>query len=295
MSRTRIPWLAILAALLACGAPPGPAETRLFEGAVWFDDWYAVAPLDARTWAILEARYPQHNVNYLIAGDERAILFDSGPGERDIRPVLESLTRLPITAAFSHTHYDHIGNHARFASVAALDHPSLRARMQDGRFTPSLAQHGALGRPSFPITEWWTVDSHVDLGGRRLQVLHVPGHTPESVALFDPERRWLFSGDFLYLGDLFAFNPGADLAVYRRSMDRLADELPDDVAVFGAHVPRDHPHPRQDMTHVVAAAEALAALVEGRAPAPEWSRFLVLPLRRTVFSERLAILTGPFD
>lgn len=74
---------------------PGP-------DARWFDDYYTIQAIDARTFAIAEPRYWQKNVNYLIVGDDRAVLFDAGPGVRDIRPVVASLTDAPLTFIPSH-------------------------------------------------------------------------------------------------------------------------------------------------------------------------------------------------
>ena len=197
---------------------------RCAPGADWFDDWYSVTKLDARTFAIAEPRYEQHNVNYLIVGDARAVLFDTGPGVRDIRPVVASLTDRPVVAAFSHLHFDHIGGQALFADIASLDHPSIRARTEpDGTFTPTIFQHGGPGRPSFRITTWWEPDATSSSAVARCSVLSVPGHTPESLALYDADAGQLFSGDYLYAGDLFAFAPGSDLVAYRDTARRLLE------------------------------------------------------------------------
>ena len=67
------------------------------EEVTWFDDYYTIQKIDERTFAIGEPRYYQLNFNYLILGDSRAIIFDAGTGQRDIRRVVESLTNLPIT------------------------------------------------------------------------------------------------------------------------------------------------------------------------------------------------------
>jgi glyoxylase-like metal-dependent hydrolase (beta-lactamase superfamily II) len=136
-----------------------------------------------------------------------------------------------------------------------------------------LLQHGATGRPSFRITEWWKPDADVDLGGRVLRVLSVPGHTPESLALYDAERGRLFSGDYLYPGDLFAFVPGSDLAAYRETARRLLDltaQRPD-LAIYGAHVPASSASPRQDRRALERLAAALDQLLADRTRALPWT------------------------
>jgi glyoxylase-like metal-dependent hydrolase (beta-lactamase superfamily II) len=296
---TTLAALAVIA-LLACSAreaaaPPPP----LAPGATWFDDWYAVTKLDERSFAIAEPRYDQHNVNYLLVGDTRALLFDTGPGVRDIRPVVAALTDRPVTAAFSHLHYDHIAGQPDFESIASLDHPSIRSRVaSDGHFTPSLLQHGATGRPTFRITEWWAPDARINLGGRVLQVLPVPGHTPESLALYDAERAQLFSGDYLYPGDLFAFGPGSDLVAYRDTARRLLDLVVDrpGVAIYGAHVPTPSTSPRQGMRDLERLASALDDLLGAPAHARPWTLawFEWIPTRRYPFDDGLVILAPLF-
>ena len=94
----------------------------------WFDDYFIVETLDAATFAIGEPRYYQLNYSYLIVGTKRAVLFDAGSGNRDIVPVVRSLTKLPVTVIPSHLHFDHVGALGRLDHTALVDLPSLRRR-----------------------------------------------------------------------------------------------------------------------------------------------------------------------
>ena len=166
----------------------------------WFDDYYTVFEIDERTFAIGETRYWQYNFNYLIAGDERAVLFDAGPGVRDIREVARSLTDLPIVFAPSHFHYDHVGNGVEFGYVAVVDLPFLRRRAREDRLTLTPDEH--LGKaerfdlPAFAVDEWWPPGTTVDLGNRELIVVHTPGHTLDGVSLVEQRAGYAFTGDF---------------------------------------------------------------------------------------------------
>jgi hydroxyacylglutathione hydrolase len=142
--------------------------------------------------AIKEVHYWQYNVNYLILGNERAILFDTGPGVYSIRKVVERLTDLPMTVLASHLHFDHVGNHQEFDRIALPDKPDLRERTVDGRFTLDHVRHLYAVNVSFRVAEWWREGQVVDLGGRKLEVLSVPGHTEESTALLDDESTSCF-------------------------------------------------------------------------------------------------------
>ena len=114
--------ISIIAVVLVLGAVMIDQRTNLFiyamtnnelpellppkdegEAVVWFDDYYTVQKIDERTFAIGEPRYYQFNFNYLILGETRAIIFDAGTGQRDIRAVVESLTDLPLTNSSTHS------------------------------------------------------------------------------------------------------------------------------------------------------------------------------------------------
>jgi hydroxyacylglutathione hydrolase len=215
-----------------------PAKPDLGEGSM-ADDYWAVQNIDANTYAIGEPRYYQANYAYLIVGERRALLFDAGSGTRDITGIVTRLTRLPVTVMPSHLHYDHTGGIAPFTSIAMIDLPDTRADLRNGRLTPSryeyLGMIDGLAPPSFTVTEWVKPGSSIDLGGRILQVWHVPGHTRSSVALYDAATHRLFAGDFIYPTTLYAFLPGASLAEYRATARELLAALPADTKIWTAH------------------------------------------------------------
>jgi hydroxyacylglutathione hydrolase len=215
-----------------------PSEPNLGAGSM-VDDYWAVQRIDANTYAIGEPRYYQSNYAYLIVGEQRALLFDAGSGTRDITHVVTSLTHLPVTVLPSHLHFDHTGGIASFTSIAMIDLRDTRADVTNGRLTPGRYEYlGILDRlapPTFSVTEWVKPGAKIDLGGRALQVLHVPGHTPSSVALYDAARHELFAGDFIYPTTLYAFLPGASLTQYRATTRALLTRLPADTTIWTAH------------------------------------------------------------
>ena len=196
---------------------PGMAdfEPRLDGALRWADDYFVVEELGDGAWAIGEPRYGQCNFSYLIAGSERALLFDTGPGVRDIGPIVGSLTKLPVLALPSHLHFDHVGNLARFADVALPDLPALRAQARGGRIRLTRYQHLGFiegGIPvEFAVTRWLAPGSSIELGGRTLRLLSMPGHTADSVVLEDQGANRLFAGDFIYPSQIYAFLPGAEI------------------------------------------------------------------------------------
>lgn len=227
--------------LMALADPPGLLDVEaLDDGVAWWDDYYTLEWLDEQTLAIGEPRFAQRNFAYLILGDARAILFDTGPGVRNaLHRLVAEMTELPVVAAPSHLHYDHIGNLAHFDEIALMDVVGVRRQLTNGVLVPEPGQFlGYLEgyeAPHLRPTEWWAPGDVVDLGGRRLQILHTPGHTPESISLFDEEAGMLFAGDFLYPGPLFAFLPGSSLADYRTGVTETLGAVRPGVRSLGGH------------------------------------------------------------
>lgn len=205
----------------------------------WHDDYFTTQLIAAGTYAIGEPRYFQQNYSYLIIGSKRALLFDAGPGVRDIRSVAESLTGLPITFLPSHLHYDHVGNSVTFDRIALPDIPAIRSRANGSTFSPSDRQHlgfmEGLDPPSWRVDEWIVPGSEIDLGDRVLKVYYTPGHTDDSISLFDAGKGLVFSGDYLYPGPLYGFLPNSSMRDYLATTGPLVDELPRDVIFYGAH------------------------------------------------------------
>jgi glyoxylase-like metal-dependent hydrolase (beta-lactamase superfamily II) len=203
------------------------------------DDYFAVEDLRDGAFAIGEPHYYQQNYSYLIVGQTRAVLFDSGSGTRNMSGVVAMLTKLPVTVIVSHLHFDHLGGIGPFRDVAMIDVPGTRADVSGGFFKPTRYEYmGFLdGRvaPSFRVGEWLAPGAIIDLGGRTLRVLSTPGHTPSSVTLFDEPNRRLFIGDFIYPTTLYAFLPGASLSAYQTTARILLEQLPTDTVLWTAH------------------------------------------------------------
>ena len=243
----------------------------LAPGVHWFDDWYAIEEIAQGVFAIGEPKYHQINWNYLICGGERALLFDTGPGLRDITPVARSLTSLPVTAMPSHLHFDHTGNLHRFDDIVIADLPILRACVaNDGLFhAPEPLYLGSLENMTWtpiPIAHWWPPGHKIDLGGVELEIIATPGHSPDSVSIYDQQSKLLFAADFLYPGNLYAQVPRSSLPDYLAAAEQLYERLPPDVVILGAHGrPGENGHaaPRLALTDIEDLTAALIAVRDG--------------------------------
>jgi hydroxyacylglutathione hydrolase len=132
-----------------------------------------------------------------------------------------------------------LGGIGPFEHVAMIDLRQTRADVSGGMFKPSryefLGFFDGRSAPSFPVREWLAPGTSIDLGGRSLQVLSTPGHTPSSVALLDASNAQLFIGDFIYPTTLYAFLPGASLSAYQATAQMLLRMLPRNTVLWTAH------------------------------------------------------------
>ncbi len=198
--------------------------------------WFHVYQAAPQVFALIESDQFQEAISYLIVGADSAVLFDTGIGVVPIRPVVEELTRLPVVVINSHSHYDHVGGNAEFERVLTMDTPFTRVKMA-GRPHAGLASevapdafcHGApagLDTAAFRSKPWKSAGivkggDRISLGGRSLEVLHVPGHTPDALALLDRANGLLFTGDTFYDGTIWLFAQETNLDDYVSSMESL--------------------------------------------------------------------------
>lgn len=212
--------------------------------------WFHVYEAAPQVFALIESDQFQEAISYLIVGTDSAVLFDTGIGVVPMRPVVEELTRLPITVINSHSHYDHVGGNSEFDRVLTMDTPFTRMKMA-GRPHAGLASevapdafcHGApagLDTASFRSKPWKSAGfvkggDRIPLGNRTLDVLHVPGHTPDALALLDRANGLLFTGDTFYDGTIWLFAQETNLDDYVTSMESLVALAPVLTQVLPAH------------------------------------------------------------
>jgi glyoxylase-like metal-dependent hydrolase (beta-lactamase superfamily II) len=202
-------------------------------------DWFSVEPIDETTFALTEDGHWEHVHCYLFVGSERAALVDTGTGIADIRDVVRTLVDLPIVVLTTHVHWDHIGGHGHFDErlVHSLDADWLRngipQSLESQRGNLMFQPFTKAPPPAFSLERWKPYRGEptglledgdvIELGGRRLSVLHTPGHSPGHIALHEPERGYLITGDLLYRGTLYAFYESTDPVAFARSISRLCE------------------------------------------------------------------------
>jgi glyoxylase-like metal-dependent hydrolase (beta-lactamase superfamily II) len=212
-------------------------------------DWFEVYQPADGVFAIYEPHQSEETISYLIVGQRSALLFDTGMGIADLKKVTSELTRLPIVVLNSHTHADHVGANWQFDAVYGMDTDFTRANARGSReaaqeeVAPSeiCGQLPAGFDPKAYATRPWKIEAfkhdgdRIDLGGRMLEIITTPGHTPDAICLFDRANGLLFTGDTYYPGPIWLHAPETDLAAYDASIRKLAALAPRVKIVLGAH------------------------------------------------------------
>lgn len=209
-------------------------------------DWFTIDHIDKDTHIISEYRHWEETHAYLLNGANRSLLIDTGLGICNIYDEVIKLTDKPVTAVATHIHWDHIGGHKYF--------PDFYAHVEElnwlsGEFPLTMEQIRGMVVDRCDLPEGYDVDNYeffqgtptrvlkdndvINIGGRILQVLHTPGHSPGHMCFYEKERGYLFTGDLVYKDTLFAYYPSTDPEAYLKSMERVT-ALPVN-RVFPAH------------------------------------------------------------
>lgn len=201
------------------------------------NEWFTVEVLDDDSYVISEYNHWEETHCYLLLGTSKAVLIDTGLGVSNIRDIIDKLTQLPISVITTHAHWDHIGGHHLFEDISIH---ALEADWLSKQFPLPLqvVKSNLLKEPcQFP--QCFNIDTYriyqglpttilndgnvIDLGNRKLQVFHTPGHSPGHVCLYEESKKYLYSGDLIYTGCLDAFYPTTDPYNFMNSVSRIKD------------------------------------------------------------------------
>lgn len=126
---------------------------------------------------------------YLVEGKNKALLIDAGTKIKDLDKIVASITRMPVMLVATHVHPDHTGE-----SIDAF--PEIYINAGDTVNIPQFM-------PNYKGTVKYLKDGQViDLGGRTIEVVFTPAHTPGSTSFIDKAAGYGFSGDSFGSGNL---------------------------------------------------------------------------------------------
>jgi glyoxylase-like metal-dependent hydrolase (beta-lactamase superfamily II) len=204
-------------------------------------DWFSKTSIDARTTMLTEPfvhDFVRANIWHL-KGRDVDLLVDTGMGICPLAPQIDTPAGKPLLVVATHIHLDHVGSLHEFPLRAGPEQSAEKFDSMDEAVTYAYMFHnldGAVSKlpapgwkatdyriPPAPLTRTLAEGDVVDIGDRQFKVLHLPGHSPDSIALFDEADGLFFSGDAIYDDTLIDTLPDSDRAAYASTMQRLLD------------------------------------------------------------------------
>jgi glyoxylase-like metal-dependent hydrolase (beta-lactamase superfamily II) len=215
------------------------------------DKWFGVYRLIDTVYAIYEDGQFEEVISYLVIGGEKAALIDTGSGIGDIKKLVKGITDLPVMIVNTHTHGDHIGGNHQFSEVFAFETDFSRHRAKNGQSKEQMGHYleGDMVWKPFPdyfdaetwkihpfkVTRWLKEGDVIDLGGRTLEVIHMPGHSPDSVCLLDRENKLFWTGDSFYPAPIYIYSPTSNLDQFIASFAKMVRLMPHYEWVMPSH------------------------------------------------------------
>jgi hydroxyacylglutathione hydrolase len=143
--------------------------------------------IDSHTWVGTGHLLYNESI-YLIEGTQKAVLVDAGRTIKDLDKIVASITKKPVMLVVTHVHSDHTG--------AVNYFPEVYLNPADSAAVPQTI-------PNYKGKVKYLSDGEIiDLGGRKLEVVFTPGHTPGSTTFIDKDASYGFSGDSFGSGNL---------------------------------------------------------------------------------------------
>jgi len=148
---------------------------------------------------------PMEEQIYLVCGEQRALLIDTGMGIGRLKEVVDNLTDLPVSVLNTHGHPDHAGGNTEFpeAWLSPDDYEIYEGLCTEDFRLETIRKTFGLSAPEFedallpftPSTRDLFDNQEFDLGGRILKTFPFRGHTKGSIVVYDSKTEALFTGD----------------------------------------------------------------------------------------------------
>lgn len=198
-------------------------------------NWFTIDCIDTQTYIISEYNHWEETHAYLLNGADKSLLIDTGLGIRNIYDEVIKLTDKPVVAVATHIHWDHIGGHKYFPDFYVHEH---EVNWLTGEFPLPIEQIKEYVVERCELPEDFNIDEYeffqgnatrilqdndvIDIGGRSVEVLHTPGHSPGHMCFYEQSKGYLFTGDLAYKDTLVAYFPSTDPIAYLKSIERIA-------------------------------------------------------------------------
>lgn len=147
--------------------------------------WFTVKKLKKQVYGIGEFKHPEEVISYLIVCKKRNLLIDTGLGIKNISRIITGISQNPVAVINTHSHFDHIGGNKYFRNIVNKESEIIEIK---------------------PFV---------------FQIIKTPGHSPDSICIFEKNKGWLFSGDTLYPAPIYLHLKESNLNDYKKSLKKL--------------------------------------------------------------------------
>ena len=164
----------------------------------------AITKIEDKVWVV---ETTDMTAMYIIEGNDKALLIDTGTRCEDLDKVVSKITSKPLTVVLTHMHGDHAGNIKYFKEIYYHKDDEVLAK----------------NMPKYNSKVNYVKDGDIfDLGGKKLEVLHMPAHTPGSIILLDRQAGICYSGDSFGSGEVWLqLQPIMPVKTYVNSLKRM--------------------------------------------------------------------------
>lgn len=171
---------------------------------------------------------------------QTAAIVDPGGDVERILQIVEQQGVKVDKVILTHGHLDHVGGTQAIANK--LSAPIIGPEKEDLFWLAQLeAQSQRFGFPmtlSFEPNQWLEEDDIVEVGNIKLKVLHIPGHTPGHIALYDEQSKQVIVGDILFNGGIGRYDfPKSDGQLLIQGIKEKLLTLPAETTVYPGHGP----------------------------------------------------------
>ena len=190
------------------------------QAQVFRNEDLTISKLEDKVWVV---ETTDNTTMYIIEGNDKAMLIDTGTRCSKLNEVVKKITGKPLYVVLTHMHGDHAGNIRYFDEI--YFHKDDMVLMQGS---------GYKGKMNY------VNDGQVfDLGGKKIEVVHMPGHTPGSIVLLDREAGICYSGDSFGSGQVWLqVVPVMPVRIYANSLKRMQKIMESGISkIYCGHYP----------------------------------------------------------
>ena len=245
--------------------PPLRAQFTEYATVDVNSSWYIVLKIRSDIYAICEPKHFQEVISFLIIGEKQALLWDTGMGLYPIMPIVKQLTDKEVVAVNSHSHFDHTGGNGEFSFVwgyaddasTNIAENGWKPSADDENFTQQAVSVDGIDLENYTQSGYTLKgvkeNQIFDLGNSLWKVFHTPGHSTDSIVLYNEAEKIVLTGDTIYPGTIYAQQ---NLPLYAGTCKKLAEK-------FGGYTLLcSHNEPVRNGDFLTQVSEALDAVIQ---------------------------------